>query len=106
VVCTKRALQEHPLPGRNQNQTIGGNSGLYFRTAAKPGISSDGYEAQIDSTHKDPISNRTRCIGMVPVYKQLVKPDTWFSKYDLEVRDDIWAVDGTMTRDQGHCGWQ
>ena len=32
----------------------GGNSGLYFRTTARPGFS-DGYEAQIDSTHKDPI---------------------------------------------------
>ena len=32
----------------------GGNSGLYFRTTRKPGFS-DGYEAQIDSTHTDPI---------------------------------------------------
>ena len=32
----------------------GGNSGLYFRTTAKPGFT-DGYEAQIDSTHTDPI---------------------------------------------------
>jgi hypothetical protein len=31
-----------------------GNSGLYFRTTRKPGFS-DGYEAQIDSTHTDPI---------------------------------------------------
>ena len=32
-----------------------GNSGLYFRTTRKPGFS-DGYEAQIDSTHTDPIA--------------------------------------------------
>ena len=32
----------------------GGNSGLYFRTTRKPGFT-DGYEAQIDSTHSDPI---------------------------------------------------
>ena len=31
----------------------GGNSGLYFRTTRKPSFS-DGYEAQIDSTHTDP----------------------------------------------------
>lgn len=64
-----------------------GNSGLYFRTAPKPGFT-DGYEAQIDSTHTDPI--RTGSLyGMCHVYKQLVKPDTWFT-YELEVRDDVW----------------
>lgn len=64
-----------------------GNSGLYFRTTRKPGFT-DGYEAQIDSTHTDPI--RTGSLyGMCHVYQQLVKPDTWFT-YDLEVRDDIW----------------
>jgi hypothetical protein len=65
----------------------GGNSGLYFRTTRKPGFT-DGYEAQIDSTHKDPI--RTGSLyGFCHVYKRLVEPDTWF-KYELEVRDDIW----------------
>ena len=65
----------------------GGNSGLYFRTARKPGFT-DGYEAQIDSTHRDPI--RTGSLyGMCHVYRQLVKPDTWF-RYELEVRDDVW----------------
>ncbi len=65
----------------------GGNSGLYFRTTRKPGFT-DGYEAQIDSTHTDPI--RTGSLyGMCHVYKQHVKPDTWFT-YDLEVRDDVW----------------
>lgn len=64
-----------------------GNSGLYFRTTAKPGFT-DGYEAQIDSTHTDPI--RTGSLyGFCHVYKQLVKPDTWFT-YELEVRDDVW----------------
>lgn len=80
----------------------GGNSGLYFRTTRKPTFS-DGYEAQIDSTHTDPI--RTGSLyGFCHVYRQLVKPDTWFT-YDLEVRDDVWrgremtrikiTVDGT-----------
>ncbi|MCA9191198.1 MAG: DUF1080 domain-containing protein [Planctomycetales bacterium] len=64
-----------------------GNSGLYFRTTRKPGFT-DGYEAQIDSTHTDPI--RTGSLyGMCHVYQQLVKPDTWFT-YELEVRDDVW----------------
>lgn len=64
-----------------------GNSGLYFRTTRKPGFL-DGYEAQIDHTHSDPI--RTGSIyGMCHVYKQLVEPDEWFT-YELEVRDDNW----------------
>ena len=65
----------------------GGNSGLYFRTTCRPGFS-NGYEAQIDSTHSDPI--RTGSLyGMCHVYKRLVDPDTWFT-YELEVRDDVW----------------
>lgn len=64
-----------------------GNSGLYFRTTRKPSFS-DGYEAQIDSTHGDPI--RTGSLyGMCHVYKRLVEPDEWFT-YELEVRDDVW----------------
>lgn len=64
-----------------------GNSGLYFRTTRKPGFT-DGYEAQIDSTHTDPI--RTGSLyGMCHVYNRLVEPDTWFA-YDIEVRDDVW----------------
>ena len=71
-----------------------GNSGLYFRTTRKPGFS-DGYEAQIDSTHVDPI--RTGSLyGMCHVYKRLVAPDTWFT-YDIEVRDDVWR-DRPVTR--------
>jgi hypothetical protein len=64
-----------------------GNSGLYFRTTRKPGFT-DGYEAQIDSTHADPI--RTGSLyGMCHVYKRLVKPDEWFT-YEIAVRDDVW----------------
>ena len=74
-----------------------GNSGLYFRTKPEPGFV-DGYEAQVDSTHTDPI--RTGSIyGMCHVYKKLVEPDTWFT-YEIEVRDDVWRG-REMTRDQG-----
>ncbi|WP_461506038.1 3-keto-disaccharide hydrolase [Rhodopirellula baltica] len=65
----------------------GGNSGVYFRTTRKPGFM-DGYEAQVDSTHTDPI--RTGSLyGFCHVYPQLVKPDTWFT-YEIEVKDDNW----------------
>jgi hypothetical protein len=64
-----------------------GNSGLYFRTTRKPGFA-NGYEAQIDSTHTDPI--RTGSLyGMCHVYKPLVKPDEWFT-YEIAVKDDVW----------------
>ena len=64
-----------------------GNSGLYFRTTRKPTFM-DGYEAQIDSTHSDPI--RTGSLyGMCHVYKRLVEPDTWFN-YEVQVKDDVW----------------
>lgn len=65
----------------------GGNSGLYFRTTPEPGFL-DGYEAQVDSTHADPI--RTGSLyGMCHVYTRLVEPDTWFT-YQIDVRDDVW----------------
>ena len=61
-----------------------GNSGMYFRCPKPNGELSKGYEAQIDSTHRDPI--RTGSVyGFVHVYKQLVPPDTWFT-YEVEVR--------------------
>ena len=48
----------------------------------------DGYEAQIDSTHKDPI--RTGSLyGFLNIYRDLVQPNEWFT-YELEVRDDQW----------------
>lgn len=72
-----------------------GNSGLYFRATRKPSFK-DGYEAQIDSTHSDPI--RTGSLyGMCHIYKRLVEPDTWFT-YEIEVRDDVWRGDVTRIK--------
>jgi 3-keto-disaccharide hydrolase len=86
LVCTKGPYKNFRYRAEVKIND-GGNSGLYFRTTAKPTFS-DGYEAQIDSTHRDPI--RTGSLyGFCHVYKQLVKPDTWFT-YELEVRDDVW----------------
>jgi hypothetical protein len=65
-----------------------GNSGMYFRCPVADGDFAKGYEAQIDSTHSDPI--RTGSIyGFVHVYKQIVPPDTWFT-YEVEVVDKNW----------------
>lgn len=86
LVCTKGPYKNFRYRAEIKIND-GGNSGLYFRTTRRPGFT-DGYEAQIDSTHRDPI--RTGSLyGFCHVYQQLVKPDTWFT-YELEVRDDVW----------------
>jgi hypothetical protein len=86
LVCTKGPYKNFRYRAEVKISD-GGNSGLYFRTTRKPTFS-DGYEAQIDSTHKDPI--RTGSLyGFCHVYKRLVEPDTWFT-YEIQVRDDIW----------------
>jgi hypothetical protein len=86
LVCTKGPYKNFRYRAEIKIND-GGNSGLYFRTTRQPTFS-DGYEAQIDSTHKDPI--RTGSLyGFCHVYKQLVPSDTWFT-YEIEVRDDVW----------------
>lgn len=86
LVCTKGPYKDFRYRAEIKIND-GGNSGLYFRTTRKPGFS-DGYEAQIDSTHRDPI--RTGSLyGQCHVYKEIVKPDTWFT-YEIEVRDNVW----------------
>jgi Domain of Unknown Function (DUF1080) len=86
LVCTNKSYKNFRYRAEIKIND-GGNSGLYFRATRKPGFT-DGYEAQIDSTHKDPI--RTGSLyGMCHVYQQHVKPDTWF-QYEIQVQDGIW----------------
>ena len=60
----------------------GGNSGVYFRSPTADGDFSKGYEAQVDSTHRDPI--RTGSLyTFIHIYDQIVPPDTWFT-YEIE----------------------
>jgi len=56
----------------------GGNSGMYFRSEKGPTFTG-GYEAQINSTHGDPIKTGS-IYTRVHVYEQLVPPDTWFTQ--------------------------
>jgi hypothetical protein len=63
----------------------GGNSGMYFRCPAPEATFSKGYEAQINSTHSDPIKTGS-IYTFVHVYRQLVEPDTWFTQ-EVEVVD-------------------
>ena len=100
-----------------------GNSGMYFRCPSPTADFSEGYEAQIDSTHRDPI--RTGSLyGFVHVYKQIVPPDTWFT-HEVEGVDKNWRgmmvpahqglgqrrvlfefIDHTKAWDKGHFAFQ
>lgn len=55
-----------------------GNSGQYFRTEFGPSFPK-GYEAQINSTHGDPVKTGS-LYNFVKVFKQLHKPDEWFTQ--------------------------
>lgn len=56
----------------------GGNSGQYFRTAFGGGFP-NGYEAQINSTHADPVRSGS-LYGLAKVTDMLVPPNTWFTQ--------------------------
>ena len=63
------------------------NSGMYFRTDKGPGFP-NGYEAQINSTHTDPV--RTGSLyNLAKINKMLVPPDTWFTQEVEAVGDHI-----------------
>jgi len=91
-----------------------GNSGFYFRTKFGPGFPA-GYEAQVNATHGDPV--RTGSVyNHVKIFKQLHKPDEWFS-YHLKVQGNrIWVtvnkellyeyVDHAKTYSKGHFAFQ
>jgi hypothetical protein len=91
-----------------------GNSGQYFRTAYGPGFP-QGYEAQINATHGDPV--RTGSIypaGSLGKFRKEIcvlndaphKPDEWFTQEVTAIGDKITiAVNGKVTiewKDPGH----
>ena len=91
-----------------------GNSGFYFRTAFGPGFPK-GYEAQVNATHTDKI--RTGSIYQhVNIFKQLHKPDEWFSyhlkvtgnRIRVTVNDELLYeyVDQAKTHNKGHFAYQ
>ncbi len=92
----------------------GGNSGLYFRAAKGAGFPK-GYEAQVNSTHTDPV--RTGSLyNMVLIKRRLVPPDTWFTQEVEAVGNHITVsvggevlyefVDTNNTYTQGYFAFQ
>ncbi len=56
----------------------GGNSGMYFR-ASKGKRWPDGFEAQINSTHGDPVRSGS-LYHIHKVFEQMAKPNEWFTQ--------------------------
>jgi 3-keto-disaccharide hydrolase len=91
-----------------------GNSGQYFRTAFGNGFP-NGYEAQVNSTHTDPV--RTGSLyGFVKELDMLVPPDNWFTQEVTAVGNHIVIkvngkttvdyVDTKNTHMKGHFAFQ
>lgn len=91
-----------------------GNSGFYFRTAFGPGFP-NGYEAQVNSTQGDPVKTGS-VYNHVKIFKQLHKPDEWFTYHLKVVGNRIWVtvngdllyeyVDQARTHKTGHFAFQ
>jgi hypothetical protein len=64
-----------------------GNSGLFFRSQFSP-RSPKGYEAQINSTHADPIKTGS-LYGIVPIKEALHKPGEWFTQEVIADGDHV-----------------
>jgi hypothetical protein len=85
-----------------------GNSGQYFRTAFGPGFPK-GYEAQINSTHRDPIRGGSLYPSFgapkedrdkIIIKEQLYQPDEWFTQEVIAVGNRITIkVNGKTTVD-------
>ncbi|MCZ2148248.1 MAG: DUF1080 domain-containing protein [Bryobacterales bacterium] len=76
----------------------GGNSGMYFRAEFMPGWP-NGYEAQVNNTHKDPVKTGS-LYNLVKVYDQLVPDDTWWTQDIIaDGNHIIIKVNGKVTAD-------
>jgi hypothetical protein len=74
------------------------NSGMYFRTKKGPNFPS-GYEAQVNSTHGDPVKTGS-LYNHKKVLEMLVPPDTWFTQEIEAVGNHIIIkVNGKTTVD-------
>ena len=74
------------------------NSGMYFRTRKEKGFP-PGYEAQVNSTHSDPVKTGS-LYNHAKVLEMLVPPDTWFTQEIEAVGDHIIIkVNGKTTVD-------
>ena len=91
-----------------------GNSGQYFRTAFGNGFP-NGYEAQINSTHTDPVRSGS-LYGLAKVTDMLVPPNTWFTQeitadgnhitIKVNGKTTVDFVDEKRSHTKGHFAFQ
>ena len=65
----------------------GGNSGMFFRSKFMTGWP-DGYEAQVNNTHKDPVKTGS-LYNIVKIYEQHAKDDEWWTQHIIADGDHI-----------------
>lgn len=77
----------------------GGNSGMFFRTQEIIPAFPKGYEAQVNTSHKDPVKTGS-LYNIKKVFEQLVPNDTWFTQRIIADGDHIVIkVNGQTTVD-------
>lgn len=76
-----------------------GNSGMFFRAQDLIQDWPKGYEAQVNTSHKDPVKTGS-LYNIVKVYDKLVPEDTWFTQHIIADGDHIIIkVNGHTTVD-------
>jgi hypothetical protein len=84
ITCTKGPFKNFRVRAEVKINDKG-NSGMYFRCkTTQPGFT-DGYEAQINATHGDPIKTGS-LYTKVHLYEAAHKPDEWFTE-EVECKD-------------------
>jgi hypothetical protein len=77
----------------------GGNSGMYFRAQEIVADWPKGYEAQVNTSHKDPVKTGS-LYNIVKVFDKLVPEDEWFTQHIIADGDHIIIrVNGHTTVD-------
>jgi hypothetical protein len=94
--------------------TPGSNSGMYFRAAFGDGWP-NGYEAQVNNTHKDPVKTGS-LYNIVKVYEQHAKDNEWWTQHiiadgnhiTIKVNDKVVVdyVDEKKTHMKGYLALQ
>jgi hypothetical protein len=92
----------------------GGNSGMYFRTALGPAWPK-GYEAQVNSSHSDPVRSGS-LYSFVKIGDKLTNDDEWFTQHitakgnhiTIRINDKVTVdyVDKKETYKKGHIALQ
>lgn len=77
----------------------GSNSGIYFHTRYEETWPTQGYEVQVNCTHRDPVKNGSLW-GVVKNYDARVKDNEWYSmRITVKGQDIVTRVNGEIVVD-------